>query len=242
MKAKHVRVRIAQCLALAEASECPRRRLAALLVEPLRNVVIADGYNGGDRGGPRLCGGEVCERDRLGIASGDRLEVGCHHAEANAVCNAAASGASTLGAWLFVTGEPCLACARLLGQAGVARVVCVRGGYLAASTDPEGGDGVRNLRRVGVGVDLVDGPADPRTAATTTEPPRRPVGTDNCRRFVPFGDVSRRPADPDCDPSYVVARCFECARRSRTSEPRRSTSGAVPGYDPASRSDRRGGS
>jgi len=211
MKAKHVRVRIAQCLALAEASECPRRRLAALLVEPLRNVVIADGYNGGDRGGPRLCGGEVCERDRLGIASGECLEVGCHHAEANAVCNAAASGASTLGAWLFVTGEPCLACARLLGQAGVARVVCVRGGYLAASTDPEGGDGVRHLRRVGVGVDLVDGPADPRTeAASTTQP---------CRRWVSTRDV-RRPADPDCRGEASHREfCLSCARLVRRPAP-----------------------
>ena len=38
MKEKHIRVRIEQCLALAKASNCPRRKFGALLLDPTRNV------------------------------------------------------------------------------------------------------------------------------------------------------------------------------------------------------------
>ena len=50
VKDKHLAIRIQQCLALAEASNCPRRTFGALLVDPTRNVVLMDGYNGGPRG------------------------------------------------------------------------------------------------------------------------------------------------------------------------------------------------
>ena len=33
MKEKHLRIRIEQCLALAKASNCPRRKFGALLVD-----------------------------------------------------------------------------------------------------------------------------------------------------------------------------------------------------------------
>ncbi|MCA9547014.1 MAG: hypothetical protein KC613_21580, partial [Myxococcales bacterium] len=114
LKSKHIRIRIEQCLALAKASNCPRRRFGALLLDPDRNVILMDGYNGGPRGGGRLCGGNVCLRDHLHIQSGTRMEVGCHHAEMNVICNAAANGVSTRGAWLLVTGEPCVLCAKLI--------------------------------------------------------------------------------------------------------------------------------
>ena len=68
MKEKHIRIRINQCLALAEASNCPRRKFGALLLDPARNVILMDGYNGGPRGGGHLCGGETC-RCRPGHAS-----------------------------------------------------------------------------------------------------------------------------------------------------------------------------
>ena len=88
MKEKHIRIRIEQCLSLAKASNCPRRKFGALLLDPERNVVLMDGYNGAPRGGGELCGGDVCLRDTLEIRSGQRMEVGCHHAEMNVICNA----------------------------------------------------------------------------------------------------------------------------------------------------------
>ncbi len=158
MKPKHVAIRIEQCLALAKASNCPRRKFGALLVDPTRNVVLMDGYNGGPRSGGRLCGGEECLRDTLGVPSGERMEVGCHHAEMNVICNAAANGVPTRGAWLIVTGEPCTLCAKLLHHAGISRVLVVAGGYLGAN-------GVSYLRAHGVEVQEVEGPADPRFVA-----------------------------------------------------------------------------
>lgn len=155
MKDKHIRIRIEQCLALAKASNCPRRKFGALLVDPERNVVLMDGYNGGPRGGGALCGGEVCLRDTMAIESGTRVEIGCHHAEMNLICNAAANGVPTRGAWLIVTGEPCTMCAKLIHHAGIARVLVVSEGYAGAN-------GVPYLTEHGVEVVAVDGPRDPR--------------------------------------------------------------------------------
>lgn len=155
MKEKHIRIRIEQCLALAKASNCPRRKFGALLLDPVRNVVLMDGYNGGPRGGGELCGGDACLRDTMGIASGTRMEIGCHHAEMNVICNAAANGVPTRDAWLIVTGEPCLLCAKLIHHAGIVRVLVVEGGYAGAN-------GCAYLREHGVEVETVEGPRDPR--------------------------------------------------------------------------------
>ena len=86
MKDKHLAIRIQQCLALAEASNCPRRTFGALLVDPKRNVVLMDGYNGGPRGGGRLCGGEECLRDTMYMEPASKSAV---YAEMNLICNAA---------------------------------------------------------------------------------------------------------------------------------------------------------
>jgi dCMP deaminase len=155
MKAKHAKIRVQQCLALAEASNCPRRKFGALLIDPERNVILMDGYNGGPRGGGELCGGDDCLRDTMGIESGTRMEIGCHHAEMNVVCNAAANGVSTRGAWLICNGEPCMMCAKLIHHAGIQRVLVVAGGYL-------GSNGCEYLKQHGVGVVPLDGPKDPR--------------------------------------------------------------------------------
>jgi dCMP deaminase len=155
MKEKHVRIRVEQCLALAKASNCPRRKFGALLLDPERNVILMDGYNGGPRGGGTLCGGDVCLRDTQGVESGTRMEIGCHHAEMNVICNCAASGVPTKGAWILVTGEPCMMCAKLIHHAGITKVILVGGGYAGAN-------GVEYLREHGVDVESVDGPRDPR--------------------------------------------------------------------------------
>lgn len=155
MKPKHIQIRIEQCLALAKASNCTRRKFGALLVDPTRNVVLMDGYNGGPRGGGELCGGKECLRDTMNVESGTRMEIGCHHAEMNVICNAAANGVSTRNAWLLVTGEPCMLCAKLIHHAGIQRVLVVKGGYM-------GENGCAYLRDHGVEVEQVEGPQDPR--------------------------------------------------------------------------------
>ena len=89
------------------------------------------------------------------------MEVGCHHAEMNVVCNAAASGVATQGAWLIVTGEPCMMCSKMIHHAGIRRVLVVEGGYLGAN-------GVEYLRAHGVEIEAVEGPKDPRIVELST--------------------------------------------------------------------------
>jgi len=258
MKAKHIQIRIEQCLSLAKASGCPRRKLGALLIDPKRNVILADGYNGGPRGAEgALCEGHWCSRNGLShedieikqgsehdyqkyggstqvpvlrvlakgnviktfrkemleklteqttfgpfdfpeendgtsplselkghvpaklipstmdravawvekmvrdnqpIQSGTMMEKGCHHAEMNVICNAAAGGVCTTGAWMIVLAEPCMMCAKLIHHSGIAKVIVVDGGYLGGKA------GVGYLRANGVEVDEVEGPKDPRIA------------------------------------------------------------------------------
>lgn len=159
MKDKHREIRVAQCLALAEASNCPRRKFGALLLDPDRNVILMDGYNGGPRGGGgALCGGDECFRDVQNVPSGTRVEVGCHHAEMNVICNAAASGVASRGAWLIVNGEPCPMCAKLIHHAGIVRVLIVDGGFA-------GENGVAYLDQHGIEIVKLQGPKDPRATA-----------------------------------------------------------------------------
>jgi len=220
MKQKHLEMRIEQCIALSKVSNCPRRKFGAVLLDPERNVVLMDGYNGGPRGGKGdLCAGWYCKRDGLKpedfhfhpskaecgrvlivhkasnktmrkiypnsttsyeaflpessaqdfvkelcdanppIPSGQNHEQGCHHAEMNVICNAAASGVKTSGAWLVITGEPCLMCAKLIHHAGITKVIVVDGGY-------SGPNGLEYLREAGVRVEKRDGPKDPRTSCS----------------------------------------------------------------------------
>lgn len=90
------------------------------------------------------------------IKSGTFMERGCHHAEFNAIANAAADGVALSGAALIVTGEPCLMCAKLIHHAGITKVYCVRGGYLGGSEGPD------YLRQHKVAVEYVEGEQDPR--------------------------------------------------------------------------------
>ena len=99
-------------------------------------------------------------RDTHNVTSGTRMEIGCHHAEMNVICNCAASGVATQGAWLIVTGEPCMMCAKLIHHSGIEKVIVVGGGYA-------GENGVDYLRLHGVAVDAVEGPQDPRLESLT---------------------------------------------------------------------------
>jgi dCMP deaminase len=168
VKEKHIKAWVEACIVFSKLSNCPRRKFGALLVDPRRMAIIGTGYNGAPRGGGDLCGGTVCLRDTQKVPSGTRVEIGCHHAEMNVICNAAAGGIATLGAWLIVTGEPCLMCSKLIHHAGIVKVLVVSGGYL-------GENGVEYLTEHGVDVVCVDGPQDPRRAAFDEEARNTPV-------------------------------------------------------------------
>jgi len=108
---------------LAQLSPCPRARVGAVIIRPVRWSPLSTGFNGPPRQSDRqLCGGSCCDRDRLEIASGRDTQIGCHHAEINAISNAAFEGVRLEGSWLICTAPPCLMCAKMIHHAGIERV------------------------------------------------------------------------------------------------------------------------
>lgn len=102
--------------AFADMSKYEGTRVGCVIIGA-GSEVLASGWNGAPRGSTA---DEVGDR-RLGDRE-TRLYWSCH-AEANAIANAARSGARLLGSTLVVTYVPCAACAKLIVQAGIARVV-----------------------------------------------------------------------------------------------------------------------
>lgn len=120
----------------ASFSPCPRGHVGAWIIDPVTNSPISAGYNGPPRGAQgHLCGGEFCDRDTLAIESGTHTEIGCHHAESNALMNALRTGGNVRGAVIIVSKPPCLSCAKLIHHAGISAVYTV-----ASKQYPEGTD------------------------------------------------------------------------------------------------------
>ena len=106
---------------VARRSTCTRRQIGAIIVSDVGEIK-SSGYNGNPRGLPH-CHEIGCIRDKLGIASGTRLET-CTavHAEQNALIQA---GTNSRGSTLYSTIVPCPICARIILNAQVARVVYI---------------------------------------------------------------------------------------------------------------------
>ncbi len=126
MKKNLLEIRIKQCNLLAETSPCTRRKVSAMVLDDLTNSIISDGYNGNPRGCKTgdLCGGSVCLRTEQNIASGTQNDVGCHHAELNAILNACRIGQSTHNKIMIVNCDPCLMCSKAIHHAGIKQVFC----------------------------------------------------------------------------------------------------------------------
>jgi dCMP deaminase len=128
---------------VSRRSTCLRRAVGAGLVRDRR--ILATGYNGAPSK-LKHCLNIGCLREKLNVPSGERHEL-CRglHAEQNAIIQAALHGVSAKGSTLYCTNHPCVICAKMIINAGVARIV-IRDGYhdkLAAQM----------LREAGVKVD-----------------------------------------------------------------------------------------
>ena len=122
-------------LGIAEAvlkrSTCLRRNYGAVLVK--NDEIVSTGYNGCVRGEDNCCDVGHCDRERQGVAKGERYELCVAiHAEDNCITSAGRDKA--YGATLYIVGKeaktgeyanpnPCLMCRRKLVNAGIARVV-----------------------------------------------------------------------------------------------------------------------
>lgn len=135
---------------VAERSTCLRKQVGAVLTRGKR--IIATGYNGNCiPGGVHCIDLGYCERDRLGVVSGTRYEVGkCTHAEASAVLQCAKFGIPTEGTSLYVNALVCILCAKMVVSAGITRVTCI-----LEKERPL--DGIEFLREAGIEVNLLEG-------------------------------------------------------------------------------------
>ena len=112
-------MRIAQVASMR--SNCIKRKVGAVVVKDRR--IVSTGYNGTPRG-TRNCNEGGCPRCSGLAASGTRLdECLCSHAEENAITQAAFHGTSVKEGCLYSTFSPCLMCAKMIINSGIAEVV-----------------------------------------------------------------------------------------------------------------------
>ena len=98
----------------AKLSHCTRKRVGAIIVKD--NIIIADGFNGTPTGFDNCC------EDEKGDTHWYVL-----HAEANAILKLSRSNNSGENSTLYITLSPCKDCAKLILQAGIKRVVYMKG-------------------------------------------------------------------------------------------------------------------
>lgn len=98
----------------AKLSHCERKQVGALIVKD--SMIISDGYNGAPSGFDNCC------EDEEGKTVWYVL-----HAEANAIMKVAKSTNNSDGATLYITLSPCKECSKLVLQAGIRRVVYMKG-------------------------------------------------------------------------------------------------------------------
>lgn len=105
----------------AERSTCLRHNVGAVTVKDRK--VLTTGYNGAPAH-TKDCIELGCLRDELKIPSGTQHQI-CRavHAEQNAIIQAAYHGIDLKGATMYCTHTPCIICAKMIVNAGIAKVV-----------------------------------------------------------------------------------------------------------------------
>ena len=98
------------------------RQIGAVIVRNKR--IITTGYNGAPAGVKSCVERRESLRHKLNIPSGTQHEL-CYaiHAEQNAIIQAAKLGISIEGATLYCTHQPCVICAKMIVNSGIARVI-----------------------------------------------------------------------------------------------------------------------
>lgn len=114
-------------------STCIRRQYGAVIVN--NDEIVSTGYNGAARHEANCCDKGFCQRQLDGSAHNDGNYSNCPsvHAEMNAIISA--SRKEMLGATLYLAGfenghkvaycMPCPVCARIIQNAGIAKVISI---------------------------------------------------------------------------------------------------------------------
>ncbi|MDR1521554.1 MAG: ComE operon protein 2 [Streptococcaceae bacterium] len=101
-----------QSVLLSLRSTCKRLEVGAVIVR--ENRVIAGGYNGS------ISRDTHCFDDGCYVVDGHCVRT--IHAEMNAILQCAKFGISTKGAEIYITHFPCLACTKMILQAGIEKI------------------------------------------------------------------------------------------------------------------------
>lgn len=121
--------------AVAQRSTCLRRQYGAVIVK--NDEIVATGYNGAPRGDENCCDVGECWRERNNIPHGEQYEkCVAVHAECNAIISASRN--EMLGSTLYLFGyegldqvnenpAPCLICTRMIKNAGIEKVINLKG-------------------------------------------------------------------------------------------------------------------
>ncbi|MCK4859513.1 MAG: cytidine/deoxycytidylate deaminase family protein [Candidatus Omnitrophica bacterium] len=119
--------------AVAKRSTCDRGKVGCVLVKDKR--ILSTGYAGAPVGLPH------CDEvgHEMAVVKNDNGTESQHcirtcHAEVNAIAMAARMGVPVLGAIAYVTMTPCYACAKMLVNAGLVRVVAEQDYHASART------------------------------------------------------------------------------------------------------------
>jgi dCMP deaminase len=150
MKEKFIKLYMDWAKRVSELSYARRLKVGAVVVKD--DCVISYGYNGMPAGWDNDCEDEMLESttEETGKATilttrkvlKTKPEV--IHAESNAIAKLAKSTNSGVGSTMFITHSPCIECAKLIYQSGIATVY-YNGEYRSE-------DGIKFLEKSGVTV------------------------------------------------------------------------------------------
>ncbi len=99
---------------------CPRRSVGAVIVRDKR--IVCTGYNGAPSGLPHCPEGGPTHDWPVGCLHAGHC-IRSLHAEQNCLLQAAQIGVACDGATIYVTCQPCNACAKMIVNAGIRRVI-----------------------------------------------------------------------------------------------------------------------
>ena len=118
MKKKFIETYMDVAERFAQLSSAKRLQVGAIVVKDDR--IISIGYNGMPSGWDNECEDTFHHHELGTCTTVTKAEV--LHAETNAIAKLAKSSESGLGAAMFVTHAPCIDCAKLVYQSGIATV------------------------------------------------------------------------------------------------------------------------
>lgn len=101
----------------AKSSYCTKLKVGACIVTP--EGMLSIGWNGTPAGYTNICEFEDFTKDPVGLTTYPYVI----HAEANAIYKMLRTGHSTRDSVVFTTHAPCLACASLIHNADISRVI-----------------------------------------------------------------------------------------------------------------------